>query len=357
MSDVRLRSRSTATSGRRSRPRSCRSQPRSTAALQLPDDASRSRPRGRRLRDARRRRARRRLGQVLSLELHSEDATGPGLPQVRIRVGARRGGGAGRGRAAVPRRARCARRAPDEVRRVARPRSRPERAPLEVGELALARGVPFGLDAAGFGRHTFLCGQSGSGKTYSLGVLLERLLMETSLRVVVLDPNSDYVRLGETRAGADAETAERFRRRGGLGRGAERHERARRRSASASASSARRSRRPLLRLDPLADREEYAELTALVEDEGIRSLADLDACRVRGAEAARRATWASTAGASGPGPEGESLAAEPRGPRRTALPRRRPRLARHARGAGARSPAPCSSGSGAGAPRASRSRS
>ena len=84
------------------------------------------------------------------------------------------------------------------------------RASLPVGELALAPGVPFELDAAGFGRHTFLCGQSGSGKTYSLGVLLERLLMETSLRVVVLDPNSDYVRLGEPRAGADASAAERF---------------------------------------------------------------------------------------------------------------------------------------------------
>ena len=29
--------------------------------------------------------------------------------------------------------------------------------------------------SGGFGRHTFLCGQSGSGKTYSLGVLLERV--------------------------------------------------------------------------------------------------------------------------------------------------------------------------------------
>jgi uncharacterized protein len=37
------------------------------------------------------------------------------------------------------------------------------RARLEVGDLALARGVPFTLDASGFGRHTFLCGQSGSG--------------------------------------------------------------------------------------------------------------------------------------------------------------------------------------------------
>ena len=32
----------------------------------------------------------------------------------------------------------------------------------------------------------------------------------------------------------------------------------------------------LLRLDPLADREEYAELAALVEDERIRSLEDLE---------------------------------------------------------------------------------
>ena len=70
--------------------------------------------------------------------------------------------------------------------------------------------MPLGLDAGGFGRHTFLCGQSGSGKTYALGVLLERLLMETSLRVVVLDPNSDYVRLGETREGADPSALEHF---------------------------------------------------------------------------------------------------------------------------------------------------
>ena len=35
------------------------------------------------------------------------------------------------------------------------------------------------LDAGGFDRHTFICGQSGSGKTYSLGVVLERLLLET----------------------------------------------------------------------------------------------------------------------------------------------------------------------------------
>ena len=77
----------------------------------------------------------------------------------------------------------------------------PRRARLEIGELLLAPGVPFSLDAGGFGRHTFLCGQSGSGKTYSLGVVLEQLLLETDLQIVVLDPNSDFVRLGRAAAG------------------------------------------------------------------------------------------------------------------------------------------------------------
>jgi DNA helicase HerA-like ATPase len=255
-----------------------------------------------------------RLGQVLSLELHSEDATGPGLPQVRIRVGSGEGvvlEGDGR---------------PfhDAVVRTARPeevgawldRIRPQRPALEVGELVLARGVPLGLDVGGFGRHTFLCGQSGSGKTYALGVLLERLLMATSLRVVVLDPNSDYVRLGESREEADAPGAERFAsvarsvavRSGATGRAPIR---VRFRDLDPAQQAA------LLRLDPLADREEYAELAALVEDERIRSLEDLeqlesDELKLRASNLGvdRWQIW--------PGPEGESLAAEledARGPR------------------------------------------
>ena len=86
----------------------------------------------------------------------------------------------------------------------------PRRAQLEIGELLLAPGVPFSLDAGGFGRHTFLCGQSGSGKTYSLGVVLEQLLLETDLRIVVLDPNSDFVRLGQLRPDADEADAARY---------------------------------------------------------------------------------------------------------------------------------------------------
>lgn len=56
------------------------------------------------------------------------------------------------------------------------------------------------LRAGGFNRHTFLCGQSGSGKTFSLGVILERLLTDTSLPMIVIDPNSDFVRLNEVRS-------------------------------------------------------------------------------------------------------------------------------------------------------------
>jgi DNA helicase HerA-like ATPase len=48
-----------------------------------------------------------------------------------------------------------------------------------------------------------MCGQSGSGKTYTLGVVLERLLLHTDIRLVVLDPNSDYVNLGEIQPRAD----------------------------------------------------------------------------------------------------------------------------------------------------------
>ncbi len=81
----------------------------------------------------------------------------------------------------------------------------------DVGALELGTGGTAGqrvrLSGAGFNRHTFLCGQSGSGKTYTLGKLLEQLLLETELRIVVLDPNSDYVRLPELDGSGDDEAA------------------------------------------------------------------------------------------------------------------------------------------------------
>jgi hypothetical protein len=254
------------------------------------------------------------LGQVLSLELRSQDATGPDLPQVLIRIASGEGvilEGDGR-----PFHDATVQLAQPERVRAWLERIRPERSTLEVGELALAPGVPLGLDAGGFGRHTFICGQSGSGKTYSLGVLLEHLLMETNLRVVVLDPNSDYVRLAEQRTAVDANAAERFNRiadsiavRSGADGPARIGVRFRELSPSYQAA--------LLRLDPLEHREEYAELNAYVEDESIRSVEDLaqvgsDALllRARNLGVDRWSIW--------PGREGTSLAAEledPNGPR------------------------------------------
>ena len=96
--------------------------------------------------------------------------------------------------------------------------STPSRAVLRAGELTLAPDLIHGLDAGGFDRHTFLCGQSGSGKTYALGVLLEQLLLATSLKIVVLDPNSDFVRLARAapaRSSASSRRATGPRRDGG----------------------------------------------------------------------------------------------------------------------------------------------
>ncbi|MEO1061424.1 MAG: ATP-binding protein [Actinomycetota bacterium] len=75
---------------------------------------------------------------------------------------------------------------------------------IEIGNVQGVADAPARLQAKGFGRHTFLCGQSGSGKTYTLGLVLERLLLETDIRLVVLDPNSDYVNLARVRPKADA---------------------------------------------------------------------------------------------------------------------------------------------------------
>ncbi|MCA1782453.1 MAG: DUF87 domain-containing protein [Intrasporangiaceae bacterium] len=74
---------------------------------------------------------------------------------------------------------------------------------LHVGRTVGAEGAPVGLVARKLNRHTLWCGQSGSGKTYALGVALERILSATRLAVVVLDPNSDYVDLERIRPEAD----------------------------------------------------------------------------------------------------------------------------------------------------------
>ena len=151
------------------------------------------------------------FGQILSLRPDSSDFPRPGAGATASRVTIRlaRGEGVildGDGQTFHDALARPA--TPDEVDAWFRG-VRPQRSALAIGDLMLAPGVPAALDAGGFNRHTFMCGQSGSGKTYSLGLVLEQLLVSTSLRMVILDPNSDYVRLAEVRdeSGSPAATA------------------------------------------------------------------------------------------------------------------------------------------------------
>jgi uncharacterized protein len=144
-------------------------------------------------------------------------------------------------------------------------RARPTRAALDVGALVLEPEVRFSLDPGGFDRHTFFCGQSGSGKTYALGTVLERLLLETTLRIVVLDPNSDFVCLHEVRDGVDDAMSSRYRqaaagivvRRGGPAGPERLHVRFTDCDAEEQAA--------VLRLDPIRDREEYGALLDLLE--------------------------------------------------------------------------------------------
>ena len=140
----------------------------------------------------------------------------------------------------------------------------PSRSLLDIGELLLAPGVAAVLDSGGFNRHTFMCGQSGSGKTYSLGLVLERLLLGTSLRMIILDPNSDYVRLSEVMESADPAVAAEY-------------------AAAASGVSVWQNdpgathrlqlqfldldpaaQAAVFGLDPIRDREEYAALSGIL---------------------------------------------------------------------------------------------
>ena len=247
-----------------------------------------------------------RLGQVVSLELARDSPAELGVA-IRHAAGEGRlleGSGAPFHDAAV--------RPATPAELAAHAGTSPRRgAAIGVGELLLAPGVPFALDATGFGRHTFLCGQSGSGKTYSLGVVLERLLLETGLRIVVLDPNSDFVRLGELRAGADQVDAARF--------ALLRDEVVVRRAGAGLALRIReldaRLQAAVLRLDPVRDREEYGELVALVEGDEPLSFEQLDQLRTEGGEAARQLiARARNLGVLGwqiwAGPEGHSLTAD-----------------------------------------------
>jgi uncharacterized protein len=159
---------------------------------------------------------------------------------------------------------------------------------LEVGTADYGRHhAPALLDPSGLNRHAFLCGQSGSGKSYALGLILERLLAETSLRLVVLDPNGDFVRLGETEGTGEAavrldgasEDLSVLRTTG--------TEPLRVRAADLGPAEIA----ALARIDPVGDRDEYAVFTEFLEGISPGSdVADLTAVAAQGTAGADLAT-------------------------------------------------------------------
>ncbi|MRX43394.1 ATP-binding protein [Agromyces kandeliae] len=136
-------------------------------------------------------------------------------------------------------------------------------AALEVGTDLTPPGGPAKLLPHRFNRHTFWCGQSGSGKTYALGVVIEQVIAHTALPIVVFDPNSDFVRLGELNPGATGPTADALR---------ERDIRVLRPNVPGSEPLRARfvgmpmaSKAAVLQLDPVVDRQEYNALVHLRE--------------------------------------------------------------------------------------------
>jgi hypothetical protein len=72
--------------------------------------------------------------------------------------------------------------------------------PLHVGWLldVLPKSmVPVTLNASGLKSHTAIIAQSGSGKSFMLGRLLEEIAGKTRARILILDPNSDFVKFSE----------------------------------------------------------------------------------------------------------------------------------------------------------------
>ena len=144
-------------------------------------------------------------------------------------------------------------------------------AAVQLGTLQHATDVPALLDARGFNRHTFLCGQSGSGKTYSLGLLLEQLVLHTRLPLLVLDPNGDHVHLGRIRDGVDPSTAEAYA-------AAAEGVRVLRATADGDAEPLRirfselgiAGTAAMLQLDPIADREEYNAVLHVLDSDPAR---------------------------------------------------------------------------------------
>lgn len=158
---------------------------------------------------------------------------------------------------------------------------------MKIGERADEAGAPVALSAKHFNRHTFWCGQSGSGKTYALGVVLEQLLLSTELPLLILDPNADFTHLRETRPEAPAAAAAAIASSDIRVLHSTNRSEPQLRTRFLDLSVA--SKAAVLQLDPIADADEYNVLLHADEDPDVLGRPDfLTSMRESGDEGQRR---------------------------------------------------------------------
>ncbi|MEM3440350.1 MAG: ATP-binding protein [Candidatus Bathyarchaeia archaeon] len=83
----------------------------------------------------------------------------------------------------------------------------PEDEGLLIGSLITRADVPVHLSIRGFRRHLAIIAQTGAGKSYCAGVLIEELLKKGAT-VVVIDPHADYARMPLSQGGGRHELSD-----------------------------------------------------------------------------------------------------------------------------------------------------
>lgn len=87
--------------------------------------------------------------------------------------------------------------------------SYPEEEGIHIGYLITRTDVPVFASVSGFRRHLAIIAQTGAGKSYSTGVLIEELIKKGGT-VVVIDPHADYAFLSLTADGGKHDFSERI---------------------------------------------------------------------------------------------------------------------------------------------------
>jgi len=87
--------------------------------------------------------------------------------------------------------------------------SYPEDETIKVGALITRGEVPVSLSIKGFRRHLAIIAQTGSGKTYLAGIIVDELLRKGGT-IIMLDPHADYVFLSRKIDGKRHELADRI---------------------------------------------------------------------------------------------------------------------------------------------------